>query len=210
MKIKGLCALAAVFFFSFWLSAGAQNLRIHPNNAWDNGEFLRYRVYYNSMLTGNVTAGEATIEIKSTPRRFFGREVWHIQAQGRSKGAFNWFFKVRNRYESFVDKKAVIPYLFVRRTREGSYTKDDEVYFYPQQGLAVSRTARKPSPIMYTILFRPSFSCAHSAWMILTSLGATTSIFSWMIRCTIARSCLWAKKMLKSAWAPFVALKLHP
>jgi hypothetical protein len=144
-----LCPLPGFFLLALLgmsMQSGAQNLRSHPNNAWDTGEFLRYRVYYNSLLTGNVTAGEATIEVKNTSRRFFGREVWQIEAHGRSKGAFNWFFKVKNRYESFVDKQAVIPYLFVRRTREGSYVKDDDVYFYPQQRLAVSKTARKPVP----------------------------------------------------------------
>lgn len=149
MNTEVLCRTRSWVLVTMLLLAGitkAQNLRTHPNKAWDTGEFLRYRVYYNSMLTGNVTAGEATIEVKPTNRRFFGREVWHIEAHGRTKGAFNWFFKVRNRYESFVDKQAVVPYLFIRRTREGSYVKDDDVYFYPEQQLAVSKSARKPIP----------------------------------------------------------------
>lgn len=149
MKNNALCPVRGLLLLIVLLFAEAlvaQNFRTHPNKAWDTGEFLRFRVYYNSMITGNVTAGEATIEVKPTSRRFFGREVWHIEAHGRSKGAFNWFFKVRNRYESFVDKQAVIPYLFIRRTREGSYAKDDDVYFYPDQRLAVSKTARKPIP----------------------------------------------------------------
>ncbi|HMM12131.1 MAG TPA: DUF3108 domain-containing protein [Bacteroidales bacterium] len=146
MKKSRLLTVMVCAMLLICMQAHAQDLRTHPNKAWDTGEFLRFRVYYNSMLTGNVTAGEATIEVKSTSRRFFGREVWHIEAHGRTKGAFNWFFKVKNRYESFVDKEAVIPYLFIRRTREGSYVKDDDVYFYPQQRLAVSKSARKPIP----------------------------------------------------------------
>lgn len=136
--------LVALLFSGF--IAQAQQLRQHPNEAFAEDEFTRFRVYYNSMLTGNVTAGEATITVKETNKTFFGRNVWHLVGEGKSKGAFNWFFKVRNRYESFIDKEAVIPYLFVRRTREGGYKKDDEVYFYPEQQLAVSRTARKPVP----------------------------------------------------------------
>lgn len=149
MACKDLCPVSRVLLIVLLvhsMAAGAQSFRTHANKAWDTGEFLRYRVYYNSMLTGNVTAGEATIEIKDTDRSFFGREVWRIEAHGRSKGAFNWFFKVRNQYESFVDKRAIIPFLFIRRTREGNYVKDDDVFFFPDQRLAVSRTARKPIP----------------------------------------------------------------
>lgn len=141
-----ICLLLILLQSSGPLLAQAKPLRNHPNEAWGENEFLRFRVYYNSLLTGNVTAGEATIEVKTSERRFFGRDVWHIVAEGKSKGAFNWFFKVRNRYESYVDKAAVIPYLFVRRTREGSYRKDDDVFFYPDQRLAVSRSARKAVP----------------------------------------------------------------
>jgi hypothetical protein len=124
----------------------AQPLRQHPNQAFGNNEHLTYRVYYNSMFTGNVTAGEATISVKDSKQQMFGRQVWHIVGEGKSKGAFNWFYKVRDRFESYVDKEALIPYLFVRRTREGNYRKDDDVYFFHDQKLAVSRTAKKPVP----------------------------------------------------------------
>jgi hypothetical protein len=124
----------------------AQTRTFHPNNAFGEGEFTKFKVYYTSMLTGNVTAGEATIKVESQKRSFNNKEVWKITGEGHSKGAFNWFFKVRDRFESYVDKQAIIPYLFVRRTREGGYIKDDEVYFYHDRQLATSRTATKKIP----------------------------------------------------------------
>jgi hypothetical protein len=136
-----------VFMLLFVFAAKAQEqLRTHPNTAFQDGEHLRYRVYYSSIFTGNVTAGYATIDVNDHDKQMFGRDVWQIVGAGTSRRAFDWFFKVRNRYESFVDKKAFVPYLFVRRTREGDYIKDDDVYFYHDEGLAVSRTARKPIP----------------------------------------------------------------
>lgn len=124
----------------------AQARSHHPNQAFGEDEFLRYRVYYSSLITGNVTAGEATIEVKTARKPMHGKEVWKITGSGVSKGAFNWFFKVKDRFESYVDKEAVIPYLFVRRTREGDYVKDDDVYFYHNQKIATSRTATKAIP----------------------------------------------------------------
>jgi hypothetical protein len=142
LKFSG--SLLFLYFISGMVSA--QPLRQHPNYAFGDKEHLTYRVYYNSVLTGNVTAGEATITVNDSKKQMFGRKVWHIVGEGRSKGAFNWFYKVRDRFESYVDKEALIPYLFVRRTREGNYRKDDDVYFFHDQKLAVSRTARKPVP----------------------------------------------------------------
>ncbi len=135
-----------VLFMLLSFSINAQELRTHHNDAFQSGEFLRYRVYYNSMVTGNVTAGHATIEVFDHDKPMFGREVWRIVGTGWSRRAFDWFFRVRNSYESFVDKDAFVPHLFVRRTREGDYVKDDDVYFYHNDGIAVSRTARKPIP----------------------------------------------------------------
>jgi hypothetical protein len=150
-KIYDKRMLLQVFMIVFLLltsvqSLSAQPLRKHPNQAFGDKEHLTYRVYYNSMFTGNVTAGEATISVKETKQQMFDRPVWHIVGEGKSKGAFNWFYKVRDRFESYVDKEALVPYLFVRRTREGNYRKDDDVYFFHNQKLAVSRTARKPVP----------------------------------------------------------------
>lgn len=141
---KVIFTVLGILFISF--PVGAQSFREHPNFAFDENEFTRYKVYYQSMLTGNVTAGEATIKVEPSQRKFFGRDVFHIVGEGRSKGAFNWFFKVRNVYESFVDKQAILPFLFIRKTREGNFKLDDEVYFYHDRNIAISRKAQKAIP----------------------------------------------------------------
>jgi hypothetical protein len=135
-----------IFLLFITPTLAQEQLRTHTNKAFDTGEHLRFRVYYSSMFTGNVTAGYATIDVNDHDKPMFGRNVWQIVGEGRSRRAFDWFIKVRNRYESFVDKQAFVPYLFVRRTHEGDYVKDDDVYFYHDDALAVSRTARKPVP----------------------------------------------------------------
>ncbi len=142
--LKPLACLILLWILPHFLQA--QSRSHHPNEAFGEGEFSRYRVYYSSLLTGNVTAGEATIEVESSRKKLHGKEVWKITGSGISKGAFNWFFKVKDRFESYVDKEALIPYLFVRRTREGDYVKEDDVYFYHSQKIATSRTATKAIP----------------------------------------------------------------
>lgn len=100
-------------------------------SAFGLGEKLTYRLHY-----GFVDAGEATVEILSTNYKPEGRETWHIVGKGRSLGAFSWFFKVKDRYESYIDAKGIVPWKFVRRIEEGGYKKSQD-YVYHQDKLTV-------------------------------------------------------------------------
>ncbi|MBW6491611.1 MAG: DUF3108 domain-containing protein [Lentimicrobium sp.] len=128
------------------ISLAAQPYRYVENTAFARGEKLTFRVYYQSFVTGKVTAGEARLEVKDKPVTQNGRSTYHIVGTGESKGAFNLFFKVNDRFETFIDDQALIPWYFIRRTREGGYKKDDEVTFHQNNGIAVSRNAVKKIP----------------------------------------------------------------
>lgn len=101
------------------------------HSAFKVGEKLTYRLHY-----GFVDAGEAIVEVKSTDYSPQGRETVHVVGTGRSLGAFNWFFKVRDRYESYIDSEGMVPWKFVRRIEEGGYKKSQD-YYYHQDRLAV-------------------------------------------------------------------------
>ena len=73
------------------------------NKAFQAGELLRYRISY-----GFMDAGEAVLEVNSTPKKGGDRELLHVKGTGRTLGGFNSFFKVVDTYESFIDKKGVI------------------------------------------------------------------------------------------------------
>lgn len=148
MKIQfnRIPVLLVSLFLAININTYAQPLRSIENTAFTRGEKLTFRVYYQSAITGKVTAGEAKLEVKRKSVTKSGRETYHIEGTGRSKGAFNFFFKVDDRFETFIDEQALIPWYFTRRTREGGYKKDDEVTFRQNQGLAVSRNAVKRIP----------------------------------------------------------------
>ncbi|NQX93182.1 MAG: DUF3108 domain-containing protein [Flavobacteriales bacterium] len=101
-------------------------LRSMDNPAWQAGEKLTYRIHY-----GFVDAGEAVIEVKNSPYTFNGRDAYHIVGTGRSLGAFNWVFKVRDRYETYVDKEGLFPYRFIRDINEGNFSKKQDYHFDP-------------------------------------------------------------------------------
>jgi len=102
--------------------------RTIKNGAFKAGEKLTYRIHY-----GFMDAGEAVIEIKKSPWTFDGREAFHAVGTGKTLGGFDWFFKVRDRYESYIDKDGIYPYRFIRDVDEGGYKIKQDYVFYPKK-----------------------------------------------------------------------------
>jgi len=94
------------------------------NFAFKEGEVLSYRVHY-----GFIEAGVAIIEVKPEIEEFGGRKVYHVVGNGYTRGAFDFFYRVRDRYESYIDKDALLPWLFIRRVDEGGF-KFSQNYFF--------------------------------------------------------------------------------
>jgi hypothetical protein len=99
------------------------------NKAFKDGEFLKYKLAY-----GFMNAGEATLEVKKVKKKIQGREILHIVGRGYSISAFDWFFKVRDKYETYLDEEGIFPWLFVRRIEEGGYKKEQDYKFFQNQG----------------------------------------------------------------------------
>lgn len=93
------------------------------------GEILVFRAMYNSFLTGDVTAGEANLQVRSRPAIIDGQECYHVVGEAYTRGVFNLFFKVENRYDSYIHKESLAPLRFSRDIREGRYRRKDNVVF---------------------------------------------------------------------------------
>lgn len=104
--------------------APVKELPSKNNEAFKEGEILTYRLHY-----GIMDAGVAVLEVKPEVLDVSGRKVYHVVGNGYSKGTFDWFFKVRDRYESFIDKDALLPWMFVRRVDEGGYKINEDYTF---------------------------------------------------------------------------------
>lgn len=100
-------------------------LRTVKNEAFKRGEKLSFKLYY-----GIIDAGEATLEVTNENREIGGRKVFHMVGLGWSKGSFDWFFKVRDRYETYVDEQALVPWIFIRRVNEGGYVINQDYIFH--------------------------------------------------------------------------------
>lgn len=141
------------FFLLPMILLGQEDLRHAQNNTFQRGEFLKYRVFYDSWITYWMTAGYGTMEIANEPVRINGRDTYHIEVNGNSSGLFNLFYKVNDKFETFMDEEGLMPLKFIRYTREGGYKKDDTVYFDHAGSKAVSiRKTKDITPYVQDIV----------------------------------------------------------
>ncbi len=94
------------------------------HNAFAPGEKLVYRVHY-----GIIDAGTAEIVLQPEEKKLGSRTVYHAIGKGTTNRAFDLFFKVRDRYETYIDKTAVVPILFIRDVDEGGYKINQNQYY---------------------------------------------------------------------------------
>src|SRR5690606_18833269 len=85
----------------------SQSLPYIKNSSFETGETLKYKLKY-----GFITAAEATLQVLDTDIKYNGKPTYHLLAQGKTNGTFDIFFKVRNKYESYIDRATYVPYLY--------------------------------------------------------------------------------------------------
>jgi len=93
------------------------------SSAFETGEWFKFEMSYS----GFFKAGEATLSVKE--ELLNKKPVYHVTGKGWTTGAIKWFFKVKDRYESYFDKQKLIPYKFIRDIDEGGHTKNLEMTF---------------------------------------------------------------------------------
>src|SRR5690606_4797290 len=74
----------------------------------------------------------------------------HLVTQGKTTGTFDIFYKVRNRYDSYIDKKTLSPFLYTENIREDNYRRTDKVRFYQSERKIVANKGTFKSPVSQT------------------------------------------------------------
>ena len=105
------------------------------NTSFQEGEKLNFRVYYN-MGALWVPAGDASFT--TTASTVNGKKAYHVVGDGRTLKSYEWFYKVRDRYETFIDAETMLPLRFVRNVNENGFKIYNNVSFNQKVGKAVS------------------------------------------------------------------------
>lgn len=95
------------------------------------GERFVYAVQY-----GLVTAGEATLEVRNVAE-IRDTACYRIVSDARTNDFFSKFFKVRDRYESYLDTTELYSLRYEKHVREGKFKRDETVEFDQVAHLAV-------------------------------------------------------------------------
>ncbi len=133
--IKTGILLALLTGYSFQVKDPADTFCGIKNTAFIQGEVITMKVFYNS-LGVFIGAGEATFT--TSLERFNGKTVYHCVGEGQSYSFFDNFFKVRDRYETFIDTSNMLPMKFIRNVDEGGYKIYNNVTFNQATGTAIS------------------------------------------------------------------------
>jgi hypothetical protein len=96
-KLLILYFLLFVTLFAADKDKKKDEFRTVQNNAFKIGEKLTFDIKY-----GFVTAGVAVMEIPNI-KRISGRKAYQVKFQVNSVPSFDWIFKVRDRYETYID-----------------------------------------------------------------------------------------------------------
>lgn len=110
---------------------------------YSDKEDLKYTVFYN---WGFIWINAGWVDFTIKPGNYFGREIYNMDAYGSSHETYDWIYKVRDHYQSYMDKETLVPLWSRRQNSEGG-TEVDHKYIFDwqaRQSFAYIKNADKP------------------------------------------------------------------
>jgi hypothetical protein len=129
-SIKSITVMVILFSLVVFANNDKDGFRKMENKAFKEGEKLTFDVKY-----GFVTAGIATMQVPSI-KRISGRDAYHVTFEVNTVPSFDLFYRVRDRYETYIDVEGLFPWRFEQHIREGSYSRDFAAFFDQRRGKA--------------------------------------------------------------------------
>lgn len=133
---KGLLIILALLSFNMGAAQDSIQKSI-PESAFGDGEWFRFKMSYS----GFFKAGNATLSVKEMTNN--NKPAFNVVGKGWTTGAIKWFFKVKDRYESYIDQETMLPYKFIRKINEGGHTKDIQIDFDREKNKAHVHNKKK-------------------------------------------------------------------
>jgi Protein of unknown function (DUF3108) len=134
-KNMRLFICASIIFLTINGAAQSNAQCIVENHAFNVGEKITYKIAYNWHALW-LTAGEASFTVDQAT--LANRPCYHVTGYGYSYKGYDWFYKVRDTYESYIDMQTMQPLKFVRNIYEDGFTLYQNVTFQHDEHKAVS------------------------------------------------------------------------
>lgn len=125
------------------------------NDAFFSGEELKYELSYNWGLIW-LDAGQVTFKVEKADHK--GIPCYKISGIGNTYPSYDWIYKVRDRFECWVDTVTLKPYRYIRDVKEGGRIFYNECFFnHAKQKAYCVTIEQKKSPRLDTV---PIASCS--------------------------------------------------
>lgn len=135
--LLGAClVLTAIFGFTNVAQAPQSTqeefvFRKITNGAYTFNEKLNFRVHY-----GIINAATVTLEVTGALEEQYERKCYHVKAEGKTLKSFDWAYKVRDKFDTYIDQEAIAPIKFTKSVQEDNYLDNDLVAFkHPKKKL---------------------------------------------------------------------------
>ncbi len=132
--MKKIASIFTALLCTVSLTAGDNFCGI-KNTSFQGGENITYTVFY-SVVGMYINAGTATFS--TTLERMNNKPVYHVVGTGSSNSKYDWIFKVRDKYESYIDTANLQPLKFIRNVDEGGYKKYENITFNQTANTAIT------------------------------------------------------------------------
>ncbi|MFW0714273.1 DUF3108 domain-containing protein [Pedobacter sp. N23S346] len=160
-----LITISAVFLT---LTSFSQQLPLKKDPVFQEGEVLQYRLRY-----GFITAAEATIKVTNSDLKFDNKPTYRISVDAQTSGTFDVFYKIRDRYDSYIDKTDLLPYFYQENIREASYKRQDKARFNQDGKKVVSNRGTFNTPTTQTFDLVSAYYFARSLDVTKMKIGDT-------------------------------------
>jgi len=108
---------------------------ILKNNSFKSGENATYKIYYT--LAG-VYFEAGSVNFACRNEQLGNKPVYHITAIGKTIPFYDHVYKVRDRYETYIDTASLLSYQFSRSVLEGPIKKYENITFNREVNTAIT------------------------------------------------------------------------
>jgi len=122
--MKRIFYIVGLFIFS--AESFSQNI------PFQSGEYTSYKIYFSSIWVGNA-------DMEVSKREINNKESLYIKGTGRTAPFFDFFFKVRDTYETFLDVNTILPIEFIRDVNEGGYLINQHYIFNHSENKVITK-----------------------------------------------------------------------
>ncbi len=121
--------------------------------SFKSGEKLNYDIVYN---WGFIWVDAGKVEFKARTERLDGQNVYHFSGTGTSLKKHDWFFKVRDYYNSWAKVEDLSPIKYSRNTSEGKYKVNNYYIFEKKKNKIYTNTWNSKKKQEYDTLHMPN------------------------------------------------------